>query len=94
MAKPPNKSKKPARRSKPLQIIPGTGRDSIFRNKKHGQRVQGIITAAGGRRFEEGRQALAKLTGRDPEQISDADTTEFLARGPAETKLYLNGEVE
>jgi hypothetical protein len=70
---------------------PATGRQSIFRDKIGGDRVQGVITPAGSRRFEIARSKLAKLAGREVEQVSDADVIEFLARGEANTREYLAG---
>jgi hypothetical protein len=61
------------------------GRTSIFRDKAGGDRVQGNITAAGSVRFEQARRRLAKLAGCEYEDVSDADTIEFLARGEGET---------
>lgn len=65
------------------------GRASIFRGKKNGKRVQGIVTFAGGREFERRRKELAELAERDVGDVSDADTIEFLARGTAATLAYL-----
>ena len=70
--------------------IPATGRDSIFRDKAGGDRYQGIVTKTGAQRFEAARSRLAKLANRDPERVSDADTIEYLARGDAETVVYLS----
>jgi hypothetical protein len=70
---------------------PLTGRASIFREKAGGDRVQGLLTPIGSKRFEQARATLAKLAGRETEQISDADTIEFLARGEANTRSYLAG---
>jgi hypothetical protein len=67
----------------------GPGRASIFRDKKDGARLQGIITKAGSQRFEAARKRLARLAARDAEEVSDADTIEYLARGEAETVKYL-----
>ncbi len=65
------------------------GRPSIFRNKQGGSRVHGVLTPIGSRRFEHARQRLARLVSRDPEQVSDADVVEFLARGDDATRKYL-----
>lgn len=64
---------------------------SIFRGKRGGDRLQGVITPIGSKRFEEARRKLAKLAAREPEEVSDADTIEFLARGEANTRDYLAG---
>ena len=77
-----------ARRSR---LGPG-GQVSIFRNKSGGDRVQGHITPAGSARFEAARSRLAKLAGRDREHVSDADVIEYLARGEAATRAYLDAE--
>lgn len=65
------------------------GRDSIFRDKEDGARVQGIITKIGKTAFEDARVKLALLAHRPPDRVSDADTIEYLARGERETKKYL-----
>jgi hypothetical protein len=65
------------------------GRRAIFRGKEHGRRVQAIITKAGGKAFEERRKELAKLAGWKVADVSDADTVEYMARGPAATRAYL-----
>lgn len=65
------------------------GRASIFRGKQGGARLQGVITKAGSNRFEQARKRLARLAGRDVEEVSDADTIEYLARGEAETLKVL-----
>lgn len=67
------------------------GRQSVFRGKKGGQRIQGLVTRRGGECFEGARRDLARLTQREPTQISDADVIEFLARGTANTRDYLAG---
>lgn len=72
---------------------PTTGRASIFRGKDNGVRVQGILTAQGGRAFEQRRRELAKLhkqvTKRTPATVSDADVIEYLALGEDSTVAYL-----
>lgn len=68
---------------------PMTGRASIFRDKKGGSRVQGIMTPVGSKRFEQARRRLGKLADRETEHVSDADTIEYLARGESETVKYL-----
>lgn len=71
------------------------GRASIFRGKMDdkGKRVQGILSPAAARTFEEQRAALGRIvfevTGRRPATISDSDTIEFLTRGVAGTRIYL-----
>jgi hypothetical protein len=64
------------------------GQPAIFKNKT-GDRVQGGLTPRGSIRFELARRRLAKLAGWDYEEVSDADTIEFLALGEALTKDYL-----
>lgn len=61
------------------QTVERTGRQSIFRDKRGGDRVQGIITPLGSTRFELARTALAKVAGREKEHTSDADTIEWMA---------------
>lgn len=65
------------------------GRRSIFRPKEGGYRVQGLITKTAGKKFEEARRRLAALAQWKVDDVSDADTTEFLARGDADTRAYL-----
>lgn len=65
------------------------GRASIFRDKKGGSRVQGVMTPIGSRAFEQARQRLGKLASVEKEKVSDADTIEYLARGETATKKYL-----
>ena len=69
------------------------GRHSIFRGKMDGVRVQGILTKAAGRKFEQARKALELLVldvrGVAPTGVSDSDVIEFLARGSADTRRYL-----
>lgn len=64
-----------------------TGRRSIFRGKA--VRVQGWLTKVGKRDFEYARGQLALVVGWKANEVSDADTVEFLARGEAETRKYL-----
>lgn len=54
------------------------GRKAIYRGKKH--RYQGLVTKYGHKAFEAARAALAALHQRKPEEVSDGDTMEFLAR--------------
>lgn len=70
------------------QARPGEGRASLFRDKKGGDRVQGVITPLGSSRFEAARKRLGDLAGRDPEHVSDADVIEYLARGESATIAY------
>lgn len=69
------------------------GRHSIFRGKMDGVRVQGILTKVAGKKFERSRKALEVLyrevRGESPTVVSDSDVIEFLARGPEDTKKYL-----
>jgi hypothetical protein len=69
-----------------------TGRASVFRNKKGGDRVQGTLTRRGSQRFAQARGALALMTERPVTTISDADVIEYLARGAKNTRAYLAGE--
>ncbi len=65
------------------------GRRAIFRGKDGGRRVQAIITKVGGKAFEARRKELATLAGWKPDDVSDADTVEYMARGEAATRAYL-----
>lgn len=70
---------------------PTTGRDSLFRDKRH--RVQGFLTDDGHTAFEAARSGLAdlamKITGTRPAAVSDADVLEYCARGYASAAAYL-----
>jgi len=72
------------------------GRASIFRGKEDGVRVQGIITAIGGDKFEQHRDKLRalykRIMGQEPTTVSDADVIEYLARGAVETLHYLQDQ--
>lgn len=57
------------------------GRASIFRNKRGGKRVQGLLTKVGADAFRSQRRILATLTKRRVRDVSDADVIEYLARG-------------
>lgn len=57
------------------------GRASIYRGKKGGDRVQGVLTRDGSRHFQVKRKQLALLTRRRLSQVSDADVIEWMARG-------------
>lgn len=74
------------------------GRHSIFRGKKNGVRVQGIITKIGGVKFEAAREQLGllyfRVRGENATVVSDADVIEYMARGAAETRKYLEGKAE
>lgn len=61
----------------------------MFRGKRGGMRVQGVLTPFGGQAFEKARKKLARLVKRTPDKVSDADVIEYLARGEFETKLML-----
>ena len=65
------------------------GHRSIFRDKKGGDRLHGIVTKVGSAKFELHRARLALLASRTPDEVSDADTIEYLARGEADTRAYL-----
>lgn len=67
------------------------GRPSIFRDKKGGRYVQGIITKAGGRLFSAHRKRLAEIANRAPAKVSDADVIEYLARGESNSVAYIVG---
>jgi hypothetical protein len=57
-----------------------TGRASIYRGKKGGDRVQGVLTPTSSTRFEHVRRRLAKVATREVEETSDADVIIFLTR--------------
>lgn len=65
------------------------GRPSIFKGKENGDRVQGYISQAGSKKFEDARRRLAVLAQWSVKAVSDADTIEYLARGDDETRKYL-----
>lgn len=69
------------------------GRASIFRGKENGQRVVGVLTAAGGEGFEICRGQLnalyRRVMGEDPTHVSDADVIEYLVFGEKHTREYL-----
>ena len=71
------------------------GRDSIFRHKAGGRRLQGIITKTGARQFKVHtarlRALFQEVMGRPAGSCSQADVVEFLARGEADTRAYLEG---
>lgn len=69
------------------------GRRAIFPGKMAAgaDRVQGVLSPIGSKAFEQARARLAKLTAREPEQVSDADTIEYLARGETATRRFLEG---
>jgi hypothetical protein len=77
------KSEKPAAR-------PRGGR-SLFEGKPKDSdhRVQGYLTDDGMTAFEAKRARLAGLLDLKPEQISDGDAIEALARGEMQTLRYL-----
>lgn len=62
---------------------------SIFGGKVDGSRYQGVVSVAGSIRVEAMRDRLAKLAGRLPEQTSDGDVLEYLARGEKETQRII-----
>lgn len=73
-------------------------RVSIFsepngRDKDKAVRVQGVLTRQGMACFESARTRLRTLykrvTGAPPAVVSDADTIEFMARGPEDSRDYL-----
>jgi hypothetical protein len=69
---------------------PTRGRRSIFRPKDKKNRVVGILTDKGMAAFELKRHTLASIADRDPDDVSDADTIEHMARGEAETRRVIN----
>ena len=69
------------------------GRRAIFPGKSSpgADRVQGVLSPVGSKAFEQARARLAAMTQREPEQVSDADTIEYLARGENATRKLLEG---
>jgi hypothetical protein len=74
------------------------GHPSMFRDKADGVWINGRITKAGARAFDRARRRAAGLYeqvhGHEPSGVSDADTIEFLARGPEATRLSLEKQRE
>jgi hypothetical protein len=72
------------------------GRPSIFKDETPAQqrvRVTGRLTAAGWRGFEKARGILARLANWPTEDVSDAETIDYLARhceSPGETERYIS----
>lgn len=71
-------------------------RVSIFEDtgdKDPSNRVQAVITRIGRQGFEQARKDLRTLhrsiIGQAPAVVSDADTIEFLVRGPKRSRVYL-----
>ena len=65
-----------------------TGRPAIFPGKT-GDIVRGGLTPIGTTKFEQARRRLAKLAAWEVEDVSDADTIEFLALGEEATAKHL-----
>lgn len=65
------------------------GRASLFRGKAGGERINGTITKRGAVCAKQHRTVLAQIAGIKPDEVSDADLVEYLARGEAETRAYL-----
>lgn len=76
-----------------------TGRPAIFRPKRKGRLIQGMLTDRGQSEFEAARKRLAKLAdlyrveGRrwKAADVSDADAIDYLARGHVATVHHLAG---
>lgn len=60
----------------------------MFRNKKGGVRVHGVITKIGGAKFEAARRELSELAPHVANP-SDADVIEYLTRGREDTLAYI-----
>ena len=56
------------------------GRPSLFGKKDPAARYQGLMTRYGAQLFERVRRSIAKLIGIGPENVSDGDVFEYLAR--------------
>lgn len=65
-------------------------RPTIFGDKSTGTRKQGVITAKGETAFQAARKRLAKLVGWPESRVSDGDVIEFMARGEAATRKWLD----
>jgi len=70
-------------------MAPRWPRARIFPDARRALAPQPALIATGSRRFEQARARLADLAKREPEQVSDADTVEFLVRGELATQAYL-----
>lgn len=68
------------------------GWPSVFSGKNKKNRYQGIVTNVGRREFEVARRRLAKLAGLSVKTVSDGDVFEYLARGEADTKAYIEAK--
>lgn len=64
------------------------GRTSIFAHKTH-RKITGYVTPEGSAQFEVSRGRLARLAHCPVDLVSTNDVLEFLARGVASTKAYL-----
>lgn len=67
---------------------------SLFHGKDKKDRLQGILTKVGIKKFEHARRQLAGLARLKPSQVSDGDTIEYLARGINATVEYLRDQKE
>lgn len=67
------------------------GRQSVFRNKKGGMRVQAFLTPQAAIFYKQMEAGLARMTGRPPDDLSVGDVVEFALRGEANTRDYLAG---
>lgn len=67
------------------------GRPSLF-GPKDGDQIHAVLTKRGSVLFEMARRALAKLTKKDPDAISDGNAMEFVLRGEAESRKALGVE--
>lgn len=65
-----------------------TTQPPIFTNR-YGDHQETAETPPGSLRFEQARQRLAKLAGREVEHVRDEDVQEFLVRGEKATRAYL-----
>jgi hypothetical protein len=69
------------------------GRRTIFgesRGPKNAKNtIQGVITNTGATQFERARGRLATLVGWAIENVSDADTIEYLSRGHKASAEYI-----
>jgi len=69
------------------------GRPTIF-GPRDGKTVHGRLSKYSTKRLEAARRDLAKLAGWEPENVSDSDTLEFLARGEESTREFLEAKAK
>lgn len=60
---------------------PTTGRPSIFRGKDKQRPIRAYLNPEGRRAFDAAREALAKVVGWEPAEVSEGDTVQWMAIG-------------